>query len=164
MIKTQPQKNNEINLIKANENDAQKLFEMQKIAFADLFFKYKDFETSPYCEHISKAIERLRQPSTYYYFIEANGEYIGAIRVVDKKLKNIKKRISPIFIMPEYRNKGYAQAAILKAEQLHGKNDWELETISEEKGNCYLYEKLGYKRCGEFKKINKLMTLIKYEK
>lgn len=164
MIKTQPQKNNEINLIKANENDAQKLFEMQKIAFADLFFKYKDFETNPYCEHISKTIERLRQPSTYYYFIEANGEYIGAIRVADKKLKNIKKRISPIFIMPEYRNKGYAQAAILKAEQIHGNSDWELITIAEEKKNCYLYEKLGYKKTGDIRKVNNCMTLILYEK
>lgn len=164
MNKTQINKNEEINLIKADESDAQRLYEMQKMAFADLFFKYKDFETSPYCEPVAKTIERLKQPSTYYYFIEINGEYIGAIRVVDKKQKDIKKRISPIFIIPEHRNKGYAQAAILKAEQLHGNSDWELITIAEEKKNCYLYEKLGYKKTGDIRKVNNCMTLILYEK
>lgn len=59
MNKTQINKNEEINLIRADENDAQRLYEMQKMAFADLFFKYKDFETSPYCEPVAKTIFNL---------------------------------------------------------------------------------------------------------
>ena len=53
------------------------------------------------------------------------------------------KRISPVFVMPEYRNRGLAQKAIKLAEEKHGCSDWELDTILEEKGNCYLYEKMG---------------------
>ena len=87
---------------------------------------------------------RLNQPFTYYYFIEANGIIVGAIRVIDKQEEGKAKRISPIFIMEEYRNKGYAQKALQLVEEIHGNSDWELDTILQEKGNCYLYEKMGY--------------------
>ena len=43
--------------------------------------------------------------------------------------------------MPEYRNKGYAQIAIREAEKIHGVGNWSLDTILQEKGNLYLYEK-----------------------
>ncbi|XFO69495.1 hypothetical protein SPSIL_057290 [Sporomusa silvacetica DSM 10669] len=35
--------------------------------------------------------------------------------------------------------------------------NWELDTILQEQGNCYLYEKLGYKK---MKSINSIMTLV----
>lgn len=41
---------------------------------------------------------------------------------------------------------------------------WELDTILQEQGNCYLYEKLGYRRTGEIKQINDEMTIVSYEK
>ena len=104
------------------------------------------------------------QPFTYYYFIIANGIAAGAIRVVDKHEYSVTKRISPVFVMPEYRNRGLAQKAIKLAEEKHGCSNWELETILEEKENCYLYEKMGYKKTDKIKIINKKLTLICYEK
>lgn len=41
---------------------------------------------------------------------------------------------------------------------------WALDTIMQEQGNFYLYEKLGYKRTGEAKVVNDKMTIIFYEK
>lgn len=41
---------------------------------------------------------------------------------------------------------------------------WKLETILQEKGNCHLYEKMGFQRTGGEKVINSKMTLINYEK
>ncbi len=73
-------------------------------------------------------------------------------------------RISPIFIRPEYRNKGYAQKAIQLAEEIHGSSDWELDTILQEKGNCYLYEKMGYHQTGKTEMINDKLTLVFYKK
>ena len=104
------------------------------------------------------------QPFTYYYFIIADSIEAGAIRVVDKHEYGITKRISPIFVMPEYRNRGLAQKAIKLVEEKHGASDWELDTILEEKGNCCLYEKMGYRQIGEFKAINEKMTLVYYKK
>lgn len=41
---------------------------------------------------------------------------------------------------------------------------WNLGTILQEKGNCYLYEKIGYKKTGATKAINDKMTMVFYEK
>lgn len=41
---------------------------------------------------------------------------------------------------------------------------WELHTILQEKGNCYLYEKIGYTKTVETKVINDKLTLVFYKK
>ena len=107
---------------------------------------------------------RFNQPETTYYFITADNIKVGVIRIVDCKDGVTRKRISPIFIMPEYRNKGYAQQAIKEAERIHGKQYWMLDTILQEKGNCYLYKKLGYHQTGKTEQINERMTIVFYEK
>ena len=89
---------------------------------------------------------------------------VGAVRVVDKGENRIPKRISPLFVLPAYRNRGVAQWAIQAVEEQHGSSSWELETILQEKGNCYLYEKMGYHLSGEQKVINEKMTLVIYKK
>ena len=151
-------------LIRIGLEDADKLWKMQTEAFQDLYQKYHDTETSPAAESIDKIIMRLQQPFTYYYFIQENGQDVGAVRVVDKKEKDISKRISPIFILPQYRNQGIAQKAIYAIEELHGRSNWELDTILQEKGNCHLYEKMGYYRTGKTEVINSSMTLVLYKK
>lgn len=153
-----------LNLIRATVEDAQLIWEMQIEAFADLLKEYGDMDTSPGNEPIEKVIRRLMQPYTYYYLLEMNGETVGAIRVVDKKDNQKNKRISPIFVLPQHRNKGIAQEAILEVERIHGDNNWELDTILQEKSNCYLYEKMGYKATGKTEVINDKLTLVFYEK
>ena len=37
-------------------------------------------------------------------------------------------------------------------------------SILQEKGNCYLYEKMGYHRTGKIEKINEQMDIVFYEK
>ncbi len=156
--------NIEVTLIRANENDSEEIWNMQKIAFADLLQKYQDFETNPANEPLEKTIMRLRQPFTYFYFIKLNSKNIGAIRIVDKKVSDEEKHISPLFIMPEYRNKGYAQAVILQVEKIHGSSDWEIDTILQETANCHLYEKMGYHKTGKIKEVNSKLTLVYYKK
>ena len=149
-------------LVRVGIQDAEKLWKMQVEAFQDLYEKYQDTETSPATENIDKIQMRLNQPFTYYYFIEVDNITVGAIRVVDKK--EGAKRISPIFIMSKYRKRGYAQKAIQLVEEIHGNSDWELDTILQEKGNCYLYEKLGYQQTGKTEIINDKLTLVFYRK
>lgn len=153
-----------IDLIRIGIADAQKLWKMQVEAFEDLYKKYQDTKTSPATENVEKIIMRLEQPFTYYYYIVVDGIEVGAIRVVDKKELGKAKRISPIFIMKEHRGKGYAQEAIRAVELIHGECDWELDTILQEKGNCYLYEKMGYKKTDTTEVINEKLTLVFYKK
>ena len=157
-------RHNSISLHRAGTEHANQIWKMQVEAFSKLYEKYQDTETSPATEPIEKVIMRLQQPFTYYYFIECNGEVVGAIRVVDKKEIGKAKRISPIFIMEQYRNRGLAQLAMEEAERLHGSDNWELDTILEEEGNCYLYEKMGYSKTGKIEKINEKMTIVFYKK
>ena len=154
----------EIKLIKANLADAKKLWKMQVEAFRELLEKYQDFDTNPSSEPLNRTIERISMPETYYYFIVYNDNVAGAIRVVDKKDNITPKRISPIWVMPEFRGNGIAQLAIKSAEEIHGSENWELSTIKEEKGNGYLYEKMGYKLTDEAEVVNDRMTLVFYKK
>ena len=140
-----------------------RLWEMQVKAFAELLQKYQDYETNPGAESFERIMQKYDFTGTAYYFIVADGIEVGSIRIIDKK-DGSRKRISPLWIMPEYRNKGYAQQAILAAEEIYGSDNWKLDTILQEKGNLHLYEKLGYKPTGKIEKINNLMDIIYYEK
>lgn len=154
----------ELILKRATCEDAELIWKMQIEAFSDLYEKYQDTDTSPATEPLEKILSRLRQCFTYYYIIEVDKNIVGALRVVNKKEKGSAKRISPIFILKKYRNMGIAQAAIIEAERIHGNDNWELDTILSEKGNCYLYEKMGFKSTGKTEKVNDKMTLVFYQK
>ena len=153
-----------IELIRASLKDTKEIWKMQVKSFKNLLDKYQDFETNPASETILNVEMRLKQNFTFFYFIFIDNKKVGAIRVVDYKEKNKNKRISPLFILPEYRNKGIAQSVIKICEEIHGNTNWELSTILEEKGNCYLYEKLGYHSTGKIQVINDRLTLIFYHK
>lgn len=153
-----------IELIRASLKDAKEIWEIQVKSFKNFLDKYQDFETNPANEPISNVEMRLKQNFTFFYFIFVDNKKVGAIRVVDYKERDRNKRISPIFVLPEYRNKGIAQSAIKICEEIHGNTNWELSTILEEKGNCYLYEKLGYHPTGKIQVINDRLTLIFYHK
>lgn len=143
--------------------DVETVWKMQVEAFSELLNKYQDYDMSPAAEPLDKVMARFEQPWTTYFFITANDERVGAIRVVDKK-DGSRKRISPIWIMSEHRNKGYAQQAIIAAEKIYGSDHWCLDTILQEKGNLHLYEKLGYHQTGRVDKINDRMDIVYYEK
>lgn len=154
----------EIKLVRANPDDAKELHAMQVEAFQKLLDKYQDFDTSPASESWEKVEARLQQEFTYYYFICLGPQKVGAVRVIDKQEAGKNKRISPIFVLPEYQGKGIAQKAIRLCEEAHGDDHWELDTILQEPGNCHLYEKMGYRQTGKTEVINERMTLTFYEK
>ena len=87
---------------------------------------------------------------------------VGTIRIVDTKEPKKYKFISPIFIIKEFRCRGYAKWAIKMVEEIHGSSGWELDTILQEKGNYYLHEKMGYRQTSVTKVVNERMTIIFY--
>lgn len=157
------QKHN-VSLKRATVKDAKQIWEMQVTSFAYLLEKYQDFDTNPGAETLEKVEEKFNQSYTYFYLIKCDGNTIGALRIKDKKLANEPKCISPIFILPQYRNCGYAQCAVKQAEALHGATDWEIDTIMQEPDLCHFYEKLGYQKTNKQKSINSNLTLIYYIK
>lgn len=150
-------------LEKATESDMKEIWKMQVEAFKSLLEKYQDYDMSPATESYENVLNKYKQPWTSYYFIIRNNEKVGAVRVIDKK-DGSRKRIAPIWIMPSYRNKGLAQLAIKELERLYGSSHWELDTILQEKGNIYLYEKLGYKRIDKIGHIKDGMDIVFFQK
>ena len=148
---------------KVTRENIETVWKMQLEAFADLLEKYKDYDTSPGAEAFEKVLARFEQPFTTYFFIVAGNERVGAIRIIDKK-DGSRKRISPVWIMKEYRNKGYAQQALIEAERIYGSDNWCLDTILQEEGNLHLYEKMGYHRTGRTEHINEKMDIVFFEK
>lgn len=153
----------EISLIKSGLDDVETIHAMQIKSFMPLFEKYQDFETSPANEPLEKVVNRINQSFTDYYIIKSEDIAIGGIRIVKKDIGVF--RVSPIFILPEYQGKGIAQKVFEIVEQIYiDARMWELDTILQEQGNCYLYEKLGYIKTGKTEVINDKMTLVYYEK
>lgn len=152
-----------IELRQAKRDDMQTIWQMQVEAFKGLLETYQDYDLSPAAERLEKVMARFEQPWTTYFFIVADGVNVGAVRVVDKK-DGSRKRISPIFVMPDQRGRGYAQAAILEVEKIYGADYWCLDTILQEKGNLHLYEKMGYHQTGRIEHINERMDIVFYEK
>jgi ribosomal protein S18 acetylase RimI-like enzyme len=150
-------------LQKANREDMRELWQMQVDAFKGLLAKYHDHDMSPAAESYERILQKFDFMGTTYFFIVAEGKRVGGIRIIDKK-DGSRKRISPIWIMPEFRNLGFAQQAILEAERIYGEDNWSLDTILQEKGNLHLYEKLGYRQTGKIEKISDIMDIVYYEK
>ena len=152
-----------VTLKAATEQDMPVIWQMQVRAFSGLLETYQDYKTNPGAEPLDKVLARYHQEGTTYYFILAGKETVGAVRVIDKQ-DGSRKRISPLWIMPEFRGNGYAQAAIAAVEGIYGSGNWSLDTILQEKGNLYLYEKMGYHLTGKQEKINSRMDIVVYEK
>lgn len=152
-----------VSLKKASIRDAAAIHRLQVESFLPLLRKYRDCDTNPANEEVERIIDRLKQPHTTYYFIVLDGVQIGAIRIIyNDEIR--RARISPMFIVPEYQGKGYGQDTIALVEDVVDAECWELETILQEEGNCYFYEKMGYKRAGVTREINDRMTIVSFEK
>lgn len=152
-----------VTLRKAVREDMETIWKMQTEAFSELLDKYQDFDTSPATESLETIMAKFEQPWTAYYFIVQGDRIVGAVRVVNKN-DGSRKRISPLWIMNEFRNKGYAQQAMIELEKIYGSDHWCLDTILQEKGNLYLYEKMGYVQTGRIEHINERMDIVFYEK
>ncbi len=152
-----------ISLRRASIADAETIHKLQVESFLPLLRKYQDFETNPANDSVERIIARLKQPQTSFFIVVLDVVPIGAIRVIiDDRVKSA--RISPMFIVPRHQGKGYGQEAIELVEGAVQAEHWELETILQEKGNCYFYEKNGYRRTGIPRAVNSKMTIVSYEK
>ena len=152
-----------IQLFRAKEGDAQRIQAMQQVAFGELLERYRDHDISPATESLEKIHRKITASDSFYYLIRIGEDTVGAIRVVDAGDDSY-KRISPLYIIPRYRRKGYARAAIEEAERIHGAHRWKLDTILQEAGNCHLYEEMGYRQNGHQTVINESMTIVDYVK
>lgn len=153
----------DIQLKEAKLEDAELIHALKYKAFLPLYMRYQDHETSPANEKIDKVKWQLNDPKTTYWLIYYKEQPVGAIRVQEKQSDIY--RIAPIFIIPEYKNKGIASIVLERILKYYETAlVWHLDTILEEKMNCHLYEKFGFTQTGKREVINDRMTIVYYEK
>lgn len=153
----------DINFIKATYSDCEEIQKIQQESFAQLLEKYQDFDISPATETLERIQYKLNQPATTYYFIYTENIKIGVIRVIS--IDETTMRISPMMILHEHQNKGYAQKALSEIEKMYSNiNCWQLDTIKQEEKLCYLYEKVGYVKTGKEEEIKQGMDIVYYQK
>ena len=151
-----------IKLKRAVRSDCPLLHQLQTASFASLLEKYQDFDTNPGAEPLEKIYARYDQPYTAYYLILQKEQVVGMLRVCNH---GERCRLSPICVLPEYQGRGYASAAIGDMETLYpAAHQWELDTILQEEPLCRLYERLGYMKTGEYRRIKEGMDLVFYRK
>ncbi len=148
----------------ARLEDCEIILEMQLKSFSESLSKYQDYDMSPGNETIETIHRRYNQDFTDYHLIKYDSKTVGAVRVLRFDHEN-SCRISPLFILPEYQGKGIAQNVFELLEDYYSDcKKWTLDTILQEFGNCYLYEKVGYIRTGKYEEIKEGMTIVYYEK
>ena len=152
-------------LVEVREEEIPELHRMQVESFMPLFEKYHD-AGSPAIEPVERIRKRFAIKSRKYYFIMKDGIRVGAVNIGHNDPNEKKVAfISPLFVLPQFQNRGIGYNAIMKAFEMRPEvSCWKLETILQEKGNCHLYEKCGFVRVREEKPINDVMTLIDYER
>lgn len=154
-------------LVLGKSGDEKLIHAMKYSSFLPLYNRYKDDKTSPAKESIDKVIDQLKNKSSDYYIITVDSKPVGAVRIVDDGIENNYRiyRISPLFIIPEYQNKGIGYGVINRIFDIYKQADiWRLSTIKQEKGNCHLYEKCGFQLVENETPINDKMTIVYYEK
>ncbi|WP_339224342.1 GNAT family N-acetyltransferase [Paenibacillus sp. FSL H8-0332] len=156
-------KKSEVTLSKATGEDAADIHAMQLQAFMPLLEKYQDYETNPANETLERLVERMNQEFVDYYLIRNAGNAVGSMRV--KKTDEHQYWLGQICVLPQCQGEGIAQQAFALIEEIYADaKTWGLATVVQEERNCYLYEKLGYRRTNETREINDKMTLCYYEK
>lgn len=151
--------NTDIILLEANVDDAESLLNIQRLAFMILQHKYGESPAEHSIENIKAKIEQ----GDYYKIIYCN-RLVGGI-FVHSKYEPTTFNLHIIYILPELQGKGIAQEVIIKIENIYPNvKKWTLDTPITEYRNCYLYEKVGYKRTGKMEKVNDKLTLIYFEK
>ena len=149
-------------LTEIKENELKTAFIMHFKGFLHTFFKYRDWWNNPIFLVYPKFRKYFYSENMFMYFILCDDKPVGQLWILKKENEVYLARL---FVLKEFQNKGIATKALQLAEQIFsGRQRWRLDTIKEEKNNCRLYEKSGYKQTGAEKKINKRMTIIEYEK
>jgi ribosomal protein S18 acetylase RimI-like enzyme len=157
----------EIQLTKVHKSEIQAVSEIYDKIFSEYLGKYHDDAVNPAKMSLEKIAGHFERFDGYHCILR-DGEIVGTIEIVHVTWDfegQDKIYLSNLGILPEYRNQGISQAVFAELERIYQPKDgWELWTIAQEKGNCHLYEKLGYQLSGQKKQVNDLMDLVEYKK
>ncbi|KAF1296002.1 hypothetical protein BAU15_14110 [Enterococcus sp. JM4C] len=151
-------------LERTKEEEIEKVYALQKVAFQELYNKYQD-EGSPFHEPISSIQEKYNRPDNYFFTInDQNDNTIGYIRVVIDEAQQ-QGWLAQIAIDPSCDNKGYGTRAIELVEEIFSSiKEWSLSTILQEEKLVHFYSKIGYEKAANIQNIQEDMDIVFFKK
>lgn len=150
-------------IIKIDETYATDVKQIIRAAYLPLLEKYHDEKENPANKTVEDIIYDLRREHSDAYLLLKDDEKIGYVRVGLRGEGEYS--IADLAVRPEYQGNGYAQFFIIEIEKMYPMAEkWSLVTIMEEKKDCYLYEKLGYKQQCILQEVNEGMHFVLYTK
>jgi GNAT superfamily N-acetyltransferase len=149
-----------LSLIRAGQNEAEVLHNIQNEAFQKDLVSYQDYETNPACESIDQMLYKIN--ASDYYTIYFHDLIIGGVAVQNRA--DYEYRISPMYLSPSYQNKGLGTQIVNLIFSLYpDARLWSLSTPKPSLRNRHFYEKFGFISVGEHY-INERLTLTHYQK
>ena len=140
-------------------SDAERILELQKLAYESEAELYEDFTIPPMTQSINEIREEFA--TLKFLKITEDGRIIGSVRAYDKDGTCY---IGRLMVHPEFQNRGIGTKLMNEVEKVfETSNRFELFTGSKSQKNISLYQNLGYR---QFKTstINDKVSLIYMEK
>jgi len=149
----------QIDILKANQNDLERILQLQKDCYITEAEIYNDYNIPPLQQDLN-SLENEYNNSTILKCL-INGEIVGSIRAF---VENETTHIGKLIVKKDFQNKGIGRLLMNSIESIFNEcTRFELFTGYKSQKNLYLYNKLGYK---EFKRqiINDNLIMIYLEK
>lgn len=143
----------------ATTDDAEKILELQKLAYLSEAELLDDFTIPPLHQAIGEILSEFER--RVFLKVEVEGTIIGSVRCY---LENQTCHVGKLIVHPDHQNRGLGTRLLRAAESRFPKVDrYELFTSAKSEKNLHLYERCGYH---PFKRevLSEKLTLVFMEK
>ncbi len=144
---------------RASLDDAEKILELQKIAYRSEAELYNDFSIEP----LTQSLDEIKADFATRTFLKAviDGNIVGAVRGY---MKGTACRIERLFVAPGSQNQGIGTRLMREIEATFPESEtYDLFTGNRSKRNIFLVKKLNYK-ISRTEKVNKRVERVYLQK
>jgi ribosomal protein S18 acetylase RimI-like enzyme len=131
-----------MNILTANQEDAQTILDIQKVAYLSEAEAYNNYQIAPLLETLDETKEDFQQKTILKAVL--NDKIVGSVRGYEEKGTCYVQRL---MVHPDYQNRGIAKKLMLGLEEQFPTCDrFDLYTGALSTGNIRLYKSLGYEQ------------------
>ncbi len=145
--------------MQADEDDAEEILALQKLAYQSEAVLYNDWKIPPLCQSLAEIV--LEFDKRIFLKVMNDGAIIASVRA---SLDGVTCLIGRLIVHPEFQKKGIGTLLMKKIESFFPKaHRFKLFTGAKSTGNIRFYHKLGY-RVSRNEVLSQKVTIVFMEK